>query len=123
MYLRTKAGAGYGPAPFAAGGFGQPPTITLDPGEMTKFLDATSEINKQLKLNFRADDVAGYLDRRKKLRKAFESVPDSFAKSLVEQLSDSNDPLAKLFKYKLATPTRNEMILILLKKSGLIIGT
>jgi hypothetical protein len=67
------------------------------------------------------DDVAGFLDRRRKLRQAFESVPQSFAKHLLDQLADKGDPLARLFKFKTATPTRNEMISILLRKSGVII--
>jgi hypothetical protein len=58
--------------------FGQPPA--LDTGEIRKFLDAGTEM--QLKRNFRLTDVAGFLDRRRKLRQAFESVPSSIAKSL-----------------------------------------
>jgi hypothetical protein len=135
MYLVPRAGAGptilhpckitlksrhvYGPAPFAAEGFGQP--IQLDAGDLSRFVDAGAEIKKQLERNFRADDVAGFLDRRRKLRQAFESVPQSFAKHLLDQLGDRGDPLARLFKFKLATPTRNEMITILLRTSGAII--
>jgi hypothetical protein len=74
-----------------------------------------------LERNFRADDVAGFLDRRRKLRQAFESVPQLFAKHLLDQLADKGDPLARLFKFKIATPTRNEKISILLRKSGVII--
>jgi len=86
--------------------------------DAVNFLRAGGEIKKQLERNFMADDVTGYLDRRGKLRQAFESVPKSFAKHLVDQLMDKNDPLAKLFNYKIARQTRNKMISILLRKTG-----
>lgn len=82
------------------------------------YLRAGGEIRKQLERNFRADDVTGYLDRRAKLRRAFESVPKSFAKHLLDQLLDKNDPLTKLFNYKISRHTRQEMISILLNKMG-----
>jgi|GEM_PF-4222634 len=106
-------GSGYAfcPDSSAVEGFGQPP-------DAVNFLRAGGEIKKQLERNFRADDVTGYLDRRRKLRQAFESVPKSFAKHLVDQLQDKNDPLAKLFNYKISRHTRNEMISILLRNIG-----
>jgi hypothetical protein len=117
--ITLKSGHVYGPAPFAAEGFGQP--IQMDAGGLSRFVHVGAEIKKQLERNFRADDVAGFLDRRRKLSQAFESVPQSFAKHLLDQLADKGDPLARLFKFKIATPTRNEMISILLRKSGVII--
>jgi hypothetical protein len=86
--------------------------------DIVNYLRAGGEIKKQLERNFRADDVTGYLDRRRKLRQAFELVPKSFAKHLLDQLLDQNEPLAKLFNYKISRHTRNEMISILLKKTG-----
>lgn len=100
------------PVPSAVEGLGQ------SPDDVRRFIRTGAEIKRQLERNFRADDVAGFLDRRRKLRQAFESVPRSFAQHLLAQLMDKNDSLAKLFKYKLATPTRDEMISILLGKSG-----
>jgi len=89
-----------------------------DSQDIDNLLKAGEEIRNQLKRNFRADDIKGYLDRRRKLRQAFELVPKSFAKFLVDQLLDKNDPLAKLFNYKISRHTRNEMISILLSKVG-----
>jgi|SRR5262245_16327432 len=86
--------------------------------DTVNYIRAGGEIRKQLERNFRADDVRGYLDRRSKLRQAFESVPNSFAQQLLDQLLDSNDPLAKLFNYKISRHTRTEMISILLRKAG-----
>jgi|GraSoiStandDraft_51_1057287.scaffolds.fasta_scaffold368863_1 hypothetical protein len=83
-----------------------------------KALEAVAEVKKQLERNFRADDEPGILDRRRRLRAAFNSVPKLFAPSLQTRLTDKNDELGRLFHYKLATPTRNEMLNILLSKSS-----
>lgn len=91
----------------------QPP---INLGEADEFLKAGAEIRRQLNRNFRADDEAGYLDRRQKLRLAFRSVPDSFAEFLFEQLTDKKDPLTKMFRYKLHDATVNEMLGILFEK-------
>ena len=91
----------------------QPP---MNLGEADEFLKAGAEIRRQLKRNFRADDEAGYLDRRQRLRLAFRSVPDSFAEFLFEQLTDKKDPLTKMFRYKLHDATVNEMLGILFEK-------
>lgn len=90
------------------------PSLNLD--EATHYMHAGSEIKRQLRRNFRADDERGYLDRRQKLRDAFNAVPNSFAPFLYEQLTDPSDELAQLFRYKLATATRSEMLRILLDK-------
>jgi hypothetical protein len=137
--LRPRSGYAFGPAPSAVEGFSQPRPVdpgilrtppkidpgmvqtapgTIDPVDVAKYLLSQAEIKRQLERNFRADDVAGFLDRRRKLRQAFESVPKSFAQHLFARLLNKNDPLAKLFNYKIATPSRNEMISILLKKSS-----
>jgi hypothetical protein len=83
-----------------------------------KALLAVAEIRHQLGRNFRADDEAGVLDRRQRLREAFNSVPKAFALSLWSRLTDKNDELGKFFRYRLATPTRNEMLAILLRNSS-----
>jgi hypothetical protein len=88
----------------------------LNMAEAEQFLKAGSEIRAQLNRNFLATDERGYLERRQKLRLAFRSVPDSFAESLFAQLVDKNDPLSKLFHYKLHPATINEMLGILLEK-------
>jgi len=91
---------------------------TVDPVDVANYLLTQAEIKRQLERNFRAGDVAGFLDRRRKLRQAFESVPRSFAQHLLGRLVNKHHPLAKLFNYKIATSTRNELIAILLKKSS-----
>jgi hypothetical protein len=99
----------------AAMGEMKEPSLNLD--EASQFTYAVSEIKRQLRRNFRADDERGYLDRRQKLRNAFNAVPNSFAPFLYEQLTDPSDEVAKLFHYRLATATRNEMLRILLDKT------
>jgi hypothetical protein len=64
----------------------------------------------------RADDVNGILQRKRLLREAFRSVPSSHALLLLFQLQSQTDPLGKLFKYKLATLTRKELLGILAAK-------
>jgi hypothetical protein len=89
-----------------------------DPLDQVKSLMAEAEIKKQLQRRFRVDDEAGILDRMRRLREAFNSVPKAFAPALLGRLMNQNDPLAKLFRYSIATATRNEMISILLKNSS-----
>jgi len=106
-----------------------PATFPGDPGirgpktnlqELAKYIASREEIRRQLERNFRADDEPGILDRRRGLRQAFQSVPNSFAQDLFGRLMDGNDPLARLFRYKIATATRNEMLSILRKKLEVI---
>jgi hypothetical protein len=104
---RLGSGRGQAPAP--------------DPVDTVTFLITQNKIKQQLQRNFRADDEPGYLDRRRRLREAFQSVPKSFAQGLLEKLLfDNNDPLTKLFNYKLHHATRNEMITILQNKLDVI---
>lgn len=91
-----------------------------DPVDVATFLLAQGEIKKQLERNFRAEDEPGYLDRRARLRAAFHSVPKSFAGSLLDRFFNKNDPLTKLFFYKLHPATQAEMISILQKKLDVI---
>jgi hypothetical protein len=92
-----------------------------DPLEVAKAVAAQQEIKQQLQRNFRADDEAGYLDRRRRLRLAFRSVPKSFASSLLERLLfNTGNPVTKLFRYKLHPATQSEMINILKGKLEVI---
>jgi hypothetical protein len=91
---------------------------SLNLSEASQFSQAVAEILHQLRRNFRADDERGYLERRQKLRGAFNAVPNSFAPFLYQQLNDPSDEVAKLFRFKLATATRNEMQRILLDKTS-----
>lgn len=45
--------------------------IKSAPQDVVNYLRAGGKIKKQLERNFRADDVTGYVDRRRKLRQAF----------------------------------------------------
>ncbi len=94
--------------------------LNPDPADALAYFLSEAEIKKQLERNFRADDEPGYLDRRRRLRLAFQSVPKSFAQNLFGRLLDRNDPLAKLFRYKIHTATQGEMISILQKKLDVI---
>jgi hypothetical protein len=94
-------------------GFGQPPSPGGALADARRALEILKEIKTQLDRNFTADDEPGYLDRRRRLRALFQSVPKLFAQSLFERLSYSNDPLRKLFRDKLHPATQNEMMSIL----------
>ena len=97
--------------------FGQPDSLQQDPADVPAFLIAKNKIKIQLQRNFQEDDERGVLDRRQRLREAFNLIPKSFASSLLEQLMfKGNDPLTRLFRYKIATATRNEMLRILQRK-------
>lgn len=88
-----------------------------DPADVPALLIAKDKINMQLQRNFREDDERGILDRRQRLREAFNLVPKSFASGLLQQLMfNSTDPLTRLFRYKIATATHNEMLRILQRK-------
>jgi hypothetical protein len=96
---------------------GKPGPLNQDPVDLPTFLIAKNRIKTQLQRNFQADDERGFLDRRQRLREAFNLVPKSFASVLLERLTfESNDPLTRLFRFKIATATRNEMLRILQRK-------
>lgn len=88
-----------------------------DPADVPAFLIAQNKIRTQLQRNFQPNDVRGILDRRQRLREAFQLVPKRFASGLLGRLTfNSNDPLTRLFRYKTARATRNEMLGILQRK-------
>lgn len=96
---------------------GQPDPLQQDPADVPTFLIAINRIKTQLQRNFQADDERGILDRRQRLREAFNLVPESFSSGLLDRLIfNGNDPLTRLFRYKIATATRNEMLGILRRK-------
>lgn len=96
---------------------GQPDPLQQDPVDVPAFLIAVNRIKTQLQRNFQAGNERGILDRRQRLREAFNLVPKSFASGLLERLIfNSNDPLTRLFRYKTAMATRNEMLGILRRK-------
>jgi hypothetical protein len=73
-------------------------------------------IKRALQLN----PVGGYVKgscAREQLDAAFECVPLSSAQNLYDQLTDPRDILGKLFRYRLASPTRLTMLKILGRKA------
>lgn len=84
--------------------------------ESAIFQATVAKIRALLEPPIRVDDVRGILQRKRLLREAFRSVPGSLALLLLFQLQNRNDPLGKLFRYKLATPTRRELRGILAAK-------
>jgi hypothetical protein len=54
--------------------------------------------------------------RRQRLEKAFNSIPESRAHEFLTRLQAKNDPLGRLFRYRLATPTQRAMYLFLCRK-------
>ena len=54
---------------------------------------------------------------RRRLEEAFESVPRCSADAVGKRLLDGQTPLDKLFRHRLAGPTRLSMILILVRKA------
>jgi hypothetical protein len=84
--------------------------------ESAIFQATIAKIRALLEPPMRADEVRGILQRKRLLREAFRAVPSSHALLLLFQLQNRLDPLVKLFKYKLATPTRKELLGILATK-------
>lgn len=80
--------------------------------ELQKSLAA---IKKSLDLSPPEGYAKGSLARRR-LEEAFESVPRSSAPGLFTQLKQGEGSLGKLFRYRLATPTREAMLDILKRK-------
>ena len=73
-------------------------------------------------LRFRPDDAAGLQARRLRLILLFESLAPWDAAELYGRLllGRRNDPLARLFHHRLATPTRETLCRILRRKLTLI---
>ncbi len=81
--------------------------------DAAKFQSIVASIQGQLKREFQdPNDPRLYL-RRKELARLFGLIPPSFAKTLYDRLQ-SEDPLGRLFRYRLATSTRKQLLGILL---------
>jgi len=90
-------------------GFAQTPPLS----EHQRSLDA---ILRVLRLN----PVGGYVkgsSARRQLEEAFESVPPCSALELAQKLLKSEGTLEKLFRHRLATPTRQVVLQILIRKA------
>jgi hypothetical protein len=75
-------------------------------------------MRRELERKFTDPNDPGLHQRRLRLRELFRSVPLSYAKTLYDRLKvrRKDDELSRLFHYRLATPTRREMLRILRQK-------
>jgi hypothetical protein len=67
----------------------------------------------ELQIPFTNPNDPGLYQRRRRLRNLFKALPAGHAKLLFDQLQKKNDALAQLFRYRLSTATRNELLGIL----------
>lgn len=107
MYISTREGL---EQTLGQHGLGQ-----CDPtpaGSMT-FVDILATIGCELQRKFADPNDPKLFRRRRRLRELFNGVPPPKAKDLFDQLQQKTDPLAQLFRSRLATPTRKEMLSIL----------
>lgn len=81
--------------------------------EAAQYESIVAKVLAQLERSFQDPNDPRLYERRKELVKLFGLVPPSFAKTLYERLH-SEDPLGRLFRYRLATPTRKQLLGILL---------
>ena len=83
------------------------------PANSMTFAQILATIRCELLRRFKSPDDPALLTRRVRLRELFNAVPPPKAKDLHDQLRLTSDPLAQLFRSRLATPTRKELIGIL----------
>lgn len=67
----------------------------------------------ELQIPFTDPNDPGLYQRRLRLRSLFKALPAGHAKLLLNQLQQKNDALAQLFRYRLSSPTYNELLGIL----------
>ncbi len=75
----------------------------------------TAEIQRELELRFSDPNDPGLYERRVRLRALFREVPRAYAPRFGIALVNDRRELAELFRYKLATPTRDELVDILVQ--------
>jgi len=78
--------------------------------------ETADAINKVLKLNPKGGYVKGSTARRK-LDEAIATVPGSSAASIQSQLAKGQDPIGKLFRYRLHPETQRVLLAILANKA------
>jgi hypothetical protein len=81
-------------------------------GSMT-FVNILATIACELQRKFTGPTDPRLLSRRRRLRELFNGVPAPKAKDLFDQLQQKSDPLAQLFRSRIATATQKEMLSIL----------
>jgi hypothetical protein len=107
MYVRTYGALGQG---VPQNGLGQ---CDPSPAQTMTFANILGTIECELKRNFANPNDVRLLARRRRLRELFNGVQAPRAKDLFDQLQLRNDPLAQLLRFRLATPTRQELLSIL----------
>jgi len=85
-------------------------------GDEERYQAIVTQVQAQLERKFRDPNDPGLYERRKELRRLFGLVPTPYSKTLYDRLHSKADSLGQLFRYKLATATRNEMLVILRNK-------
>jgi hypothetical protein len=96
--------------PFEQNGLGQ--CVSTPAGSMT-FSDIIAAIECELRRPFTDPNDPRLLVRRRRLRELFNGIPAPRAKDLFDQLKQPSDSLARLFRLRLATATRKELLSIL----------
>ncbi len=81
------------------------------------YLSIREIITCELRRKFTDPNDPGLYKRRLRLRELFKAVPPSDAQGLYDELQRKDSELSKLFHYRLATPTRNELFRVL--RSGI----
>jgi hypothetical protein len=86
-------------------------------GDAAAYEKVVQSLRKELALRFSDPDDPRLVERRARLRTLFAGVPPSYAKTLADRLGPkaTGDDLSKEFHYRLATPTREELLGILAK--------
>jgi hypothetical protein len=90
--------------------------LSCDTPDVQQFQKSLAAIRAALELNPRTGYVKGSPPRRQ-LDDAFESVPPCSAQELAKQLLNGQGPLEKLFRYRLAAPTQQAMLNVLMRKA------
>jgi hypothetical protein len=87
----------------------------LELREGEAFKQSENAIRLELQRSPRGGFPIGSAERLR-LENAFKSIPPSRAHGFLTRLLDVNDPLGKLFRYKVARRTRNLMLQVLCQK-------
>lgn len=83
------------------------------PASSLAFADVIAAITCELQRPFNDPNDPRLLARRQRLHELFNAIPAPRAKDVFDQLNQPSDALAKLFRLRLATATRKELLAIL----------
>jgi hypothetical protein len=79
---------------------------------------AVAALKCELALPFGYPRDPGLVPRIRRLRTLFQAIPAADAEQLLKQLQTRTDSLARLFHYRLSTPSRTRLLKILADKVG-----